>query len=71
MPDANPELSRMYAVADDHEADVLDDLQNRAGIVWTHRVEEGPGVHTWTNPVGQPCEVCGKDQAAAEEDDET
>lgn len=49
------EITRLYEVASDGEATVLDELRERAGVVWTHSADD----HTWTNPAGKPCEQCG------------
>ncbi len=50
------EVTSMYAVADDGESDMLDNLRERAGIIWTH-------YSCWTNTVadGPCCEQCGQD----------
>lgn len=56
------ELHRLYDVASDTEAALLDDLQVRAGLLW---VCEGHG-HTWTNRSGEPCEECGRTEPERE-----
>jgi hypothetical protein len=48
---------RLYLAArTDMEYLVLDELSERAGIVWTCRNQHDP----WTNEEGEPCEECGK-----------
>lgn len=49
-------LDRLYEVADDYQADVLDELSHKAGLVWTCRRHDPP----WTNQAGEPCEKCGQ-----------
>lgn len=34
MNDKASDLTRLYEVANDHETDMLDDLRERAGMVW-------------------------------------
>jgi hypothetical protein len=57
---SDDKLQRLYDVATNTEAVVLDELQHRAGLVWTCRRET---LHAnggaWTNPKGKPCERCG------------
>ncbi len=56
------ELSALYAVADDHEAAILDDLAKRAGLRW----ECGC---SWYNPsADKQCGGC--DRARDEEEEE-
>lgn len=51
MSDFDP-LAEMYAIADDDEVDVLDDLRLRAGLIWT--CPKG-----WRNPRdADVCECC-------------
>jgi len=54
---AGTEVERLYLVAEDYEADVLDHLREKAGVTWTH-------YGCWTNLVaggdGKNCERCGK-----------
>ena len=51
------QVRRMYDVADDHEADILDALRDRAGITWTC------WVRPWTNYKGTTCDDCGRTEA--------
>lgn len=52
-PDLWP-LDRLFAVANDGEAGLLDDLMRRAGVIWTC-----PGC-AWHNPAdSRTCEQCG------------
>ena len=47
------EIARLYDVAEDHEAQMLDELRERAGITWEH---EG----CWTNLAeATTCDRCG------------
>lgn len=55
MPVVMTEVDRLYAIADDHEADTLDQLRERAGITWECRVDDH-----WTNMKGERCERCGR-----------
>jgi hypothetical protein len=53
-------IAKLYGVADDHEASVLDDLQRRAGFTWDH-------VGCWTNETTRTkCERCGVARASLE-----
>jgi hypothetical protein len=49
--EVSTEIERLYEVADDSEADVLDALRIRAGITWDCEPCR------WTN-VGDNCELC-------------
>ena len=52
-------LARMLAVASDGEAAMLDDLAERAGVVWNCRDDEGSS--HWTNrDTDAACCRCGK-----------
>lgn len=53
------EIDRLYLVANDYEADVLDALRERAGITWTCPVRP------WTNDKGEKCEDCGRTEEEA------
>lgn len=50
---------RLYDAANDHEAAMLDDLRDRAGITWTCPASP------WTNPKGETCDDCGRTEAKA------
>jgi hypothetical protein len=54
------EFNRMRDVADDYESNVLDNLRDRAGITWTCPVAP------WTNPKGERCDDCGRDEDEAQ-----
>lgn len=55
-----PEIDAMYRVAEDWEADVLDQLRRRAGITWEH-------TGCWTNYADvNECERCGRSRADIE-----
>jgi hypothetical protein len=53
------EISRLYDVADDFQTGVLDELREKAGIVWTCPVAP------WTNPKGETCDDCGRTEEEA------
>ena len=53
-------LVRLYGVATDYEMAVLDELCERAGIRWTCSGSSETHNHPWTNPEGEPCELCGR-----------
>jgi hypothetical protein len=56
-------LARLYNVADDGEADILDLLLERAGITWEH---EG----CWTNREDdRTCQRCGSARETSERRD--
>lgn len=50
------DIARLYEVATDHEAAILDDLEERAGLIWTC-----PDLGCrWRNPEDlDACEECG------------
>jgi hypothetical protein len=53
------ERARLYAVADDAEKAVLDQLSEKAGIIWVCRHRDASAC--WTNPEeAARCERCGK-----------
>ncbi len=57
-PDPDP-VARMYAVADDSETAILDDLRDQAGLTWECRDENG--MSHWTNDEDDTkCGRCGK-----------
>ena len=62
MADGN-EVDELYEVAEDWEADVLDALRRRAGLVWEC---EGDGQRPcWTNlATATACEHCGRARPA-------
>ncbi len=63
------ELTRLYEVADDFEADVLDGLRHKAGLIWTcdgPHADGQPG--RWTQPTGTPCEWCGRTDKGTDEE---
>lgn len=64
-------IERLYAVADDHETDVLDALRERAGLTWECR--DVTGYSHWTNDetdkscggwIASENRVCGKPRPA-------
>lgn len=59
MMDAEEFKARLYEVASDGEAAMLDELQERAGLTWTCPVR------AWTNPKGERCGDCGRTEAEA------
>ena len=62
MPIISNELDELYAVADDHEVGVLDELRRRAGQTWDHPL-------CWTNMgTSTHCEECGKSRREIEEE---
>ena len=53
------EVAEMYRVADDYEAQTLDELRIRAGITWECYGEDGDSC--WTNHRDDPkCDRCGR-----------
>lgn len=65
IADERDVIARLYDVADEHDAQILDELLCRAGLRWICEAKpEHP--HSWTNATGEPCERCGRDQTNAE-----
>ena len=61
MPAIKDDVTRMYAVADDYEADQLDELRRRAGLIWECDGGNPDQFSHWTNPeVADRCERCGR-----------
>ena len=61
MPVIVTEVDEMYRVADDYEAQVLDELRVRAGLTWECYGPEPDSIYScWTNGRDDAvCDQCG------------
>ena len=58
---AATEIDRLYQVAEDWEADVLDQLRRRAGLTWECTGDKPDGFSHWTNlSTDDVCGLCGR-----------